>query len=175
MSESGALVRRILKSHINRKKNTERRNHMPVAFLELPSGLGRDTKKKLVKDVAHAIHDAYQIPDTRVLLREYANDQTSTDGQLGAPLRPICEFAVPPGLPVDAKRVLVKRVSSAIAQACKLPREEVPLPSGKTVSTQWVLAFFSEYPLEQAALDDLMAFENPMVLEGLEAAMQREK
>ena len=35
---------------------------MPVAFLELPSGLGMDTKKKLVKDVADAIHDAYQIP-----------------------------------------------------------------------------------------------------------------
>jgi hypothetical protein len=43
------------------------------------------------------------------------------------------------------------------------------------VSTYWVLAFFSEYPLEKAALDDLMAFENPMVLEGLEAAMQRQK
>jgi hypothetical protein len=43
------------------------------------------------------------------------------------------------------------------------------------VSTRWVLAFFSEYPLEQAALDDLMAFENPMVLEGMEAAMQRQK
>jgi hypothetical protein len=34
---------------------------------------------------------------------------------------------------------------------------------------------FSEYPLEQAALDDLMAFENPMVLEGMEAAMQMQK
>ncbi len=66
-------------------------------------------------------------------------------------------------------------MSSAVAQACNLPREEVPLPSGKTVSTRWVLAFFSEYPLEQAALDDLMAFENPMVLEGMEAAMQRQK
>ena len=40
------------------------------------------------------------------------------------------------------------------------------------MTTRWVLAFFSEYPLERAALDDLMAFENPMVLEGLEAAMQ---
>ena len=148
---------------------------MPVAFLELPSGLGMDTKKKLVKDVADAIHDAYQIPDTRVFLREWPTDQTSTDGQLGRPLRPICDFIVPPGLPVDAKRELVKRMSSAVAQACNLPREEVPLPNGKRVSTRWVLAFFSEYPLEQAALDDLMAFENPMVLEGMEAAMQRQK
>jgi hypothetical protein len=99
----------------------------------------------------------------------------SVDGLLGHPMRPICDFVVPPGLPVEAKRQLVKRVSSAIAEAFKLPREEVLLPSGKKVSTRWVLAFFSEYPLELAALDDLMASENPMVLEGMEAAMQMQK
>jgi hypothetical protein len=115
------------------------------------------------------------IPDTRVFLREWLTEQVSVDGQLGSPMRPICDFVVPPGLPVEAKRQLVKRVSSAIAEACNLPREEVPLPSGKKVSTRWVLAFFSEYPLERAALDDLMAFENPMVLEGMEAAMQMQK
>ena len=148
---------------------------MPVAYLDLPLGLKADTKKKLVKDVADSIHHAYMIPDTRVFLREWPAEQTSVDGQLGAPMRPICEFAVPPGLPVEGKRELVRRVSAAIAQACSLQIEEVPLPSGKKVSTYWVLAFFSEYPLEKAALDDLMAFENPMVLEGLEAAMQMNK
>jgi hypothetical protein len=50
---------------------------MPVAFLELPSGLGIDTKKKLVKNVADAIHDAYQIPDTRVFLREWPTGSCS--------------------------------------------------------------------------------------------------
>jgi hypothetical protein len=53
-------------------------------------------------------------------------------------------------------------------QACDPRAEVVPLPSGKRVSTRWVLSFFREVPLEQAALDDLMAFENPMVLESLE-------
>jgi hypothetical protein len=43
---------------------------MPVAYLDLPSGLGADTKKKLVKEVADSIHHAYMIPDTRVFLRE---------------------------------------------------------------------------------------------------------
>jgi phenylpyruvate tautomerase PptA (4-oxalocrotonate tautomerase family) len=148
---------------------------MPVAYLDLPSGLGADTKKKLVKEVADSIHHAYMIPDTRGFLREWPTEQMSVDGQLGSPMRPICDFVVPPGLPVEAKRQLVKRVSSAIAETCNLPREEVPLPSGKKVSTRWVLAFFSEYPLERAALDDLMAFENPMVLEGMEAAMQMQK
>ena len=146
---------------------------MPAAYLDLPSGLAVDMKQKLLKQVAEFVHDAYMIPDTRVFLREWSVGQTSIDGDLGRPIRPICNFFVPPGLPVEAKRQLVKRVSSAIADACNLPREEVSLPSGKKVSTRWVLGFFSEYPLEQAALDDLLAFENPMVLESKEEAMQK--
>jgi phenylpyruvate tautomerase PptA (4-oxalocrotonate tautomerase family) len=133
------------------------------------------TKQHLVKQVADAIHAAYAIGDTRVFLREWSADCTSTDGELARSLRPICDFVVPPGLPVDAKRRLVQRVSSAIAEACRLPAEDVPLPSGKKISTKWVLSFFSEYPLERAALDDRMAFENPMVLEGMEAAMQAQQ
>ena len=146
---------------------------MPVAYLDLPPGLRADAKRKLVKEVADSIHHAYMIPDTRVFLREWPAEQVSVDGQLGSPMRPICDFVVPPGLPIEARRELVKQVSSAIAEACNLPREKVPLLSGKNVSTRWVLTFFSKYPLERAALDDLMAFENPMVLEGVEAALQR--
>src|SRR5262252_6342631 len=148
---------------------------MPTAYIDLPSGVGADAKRKLLKEVAEFIHDAYLIPDTRVLLREWTPEQVSIDGELGRPMRPICTFVVPPGLPVEARRQLVKRVSSAIAEACDLPREDVPLPSGKTVSTRWVLAFFSEYPFEQAALDDLMAFENPIVVESMEAAMRGQR
>jgi phenylpyruvate tautomerase PptA (4-oxalocrotonate tautomerase family) len=148
---------------------------MPVAYLDLPSGLGLDIKKKLVKEVAESIHHAYMIPDTRVFLREWPAEQISVDGLLGRPVRPICDFVVPPGLPVEAKRQLVERVSSVIAEACNLSRAEVSLPSGTKVGTRWVLAFFREVPLEQAALDGMMAFENPMVLESMEAAMQMPK
>jgi phenylpyruvate tautomerase PptA (4-oxalocrotonate tautomerase family) len=141
---------------------------MPVAYIDIPSGLTSSAKAQLVREVAESIHNAYPIPDTRVFLREFAAEQTSIDGVLAAPFRPICDFIVPPGLPADGKRILVSRVSSAIVRACD-PREEVvPLPSGKRVSTRWVLSFFREVPLEQAALDDLMAFENPMVLESVE-------
>src|SRR5262249_43549942 len=147
---------------------------MPVAYLDLPSGLRVDTKKKLHQEVAEFMHDAWMIPDTRVFLREWSAEQISIDGGLGRPMRPVCNFHGP-GLPAEAKRQLVNRVSSAIAEACNLPREDVPLPSGKKVTTRWVLELFSEYPLEQASLDDLMAFENPMVLESLEAAMQTQK
>ena len=147
---------------------------MPVAYIDLPSGLKADAKKKLVKDVAESIDHAYVIPDTRVFLREWPAEQVSVDGQLGE-ARAICNFCVPPGLPVEKRRQLVQQVSTAIADSCNLPLEEFPLPSGKKVSTRWVLSFFSEYPLEQAALDGIMAFENPMVLEGMEAAMQMQK
>src|SRR5215471_14501026 len=91
---------------------------MPVAYLDLPSGLGADTKKKLVKEVAGLIHHAYMIPDTRVFLREWPAEQMSVEGQLGSPMRPSCDFVVPPGLPVEAKRQLVKQVSGPIAEAC---------------------------------------------------------
>jgi phenylpyruvate tautomerase PptA (4-oxalocrotonate tautomerase family) len=141
---------------------------MPVAYIDIPSGLTSSAKAQLVREVAESIHNAYPIPDTRVFLREFAAEQTSIDGVLAAPFRPICDFIVPPGLPADGKRLLVSRVTSAIARACDLHAEAVSLPSGKRVSTRWVLSFFREVPLEQAALDDLMAFENPMVLESVE-------
>ena len=144
---------------------------MPIAYIDLRAGLPAPTKQLLVRSVADAIHAAYLIADTRVFLREWTAEQTSVDGALGQH-RPICTFIVPPGLPVEAKRGLVRRVSTALSEACNLPREVVALPSGKQVSTRWVLCFFSEMTLEQAALDDLMAFENPMVVEGMEAALQ---
>jgi phenylpyruvate tautomerase PptA (4-oxalocrotonate tautomerase family) len=141
---------------------------MPVAYIDVPSGLTSSAKAQLVKEVAESIHHAYPIPDTRVFLREWTAEQMSIDGALGAAFRPICDFIVPPGLPADGKRTLVSRVTAAVARACGLRTDVVPLPSGKRVSTRWVLSFFREVPLEQAALDDLMAFENPMVLESVE-------
>lgn len=142
---------------------------MPVAFLDIQSGLPAQTKQALVEEISSSIHDAYPIPDTRVYLREWSPEQTSLDGQLGRPVRPICHFLVPPGLPAEAKRRLLQRISSAIAAACSLPPEEVVLPSGTRVNTHWVLSFFNEYPLDQVALDELPASENPMVLESLHA------
>src|SRR5262245_48248925 len=152
----------------NRDSRTRTGGTMPVAYIDIPTGLTKSAKAQLVKDVAESIHNAYPIPDTRVLLREWTAEQTSVDGALGAAFRPICDFIVPPGLPADGKRLLVSRVSSAIVRACDPRVNVVSLPSGKQMSTRWVLLFFREVPLEQAALDELMAFENPMVLESLE-------
>jgi phenylpyruvate tautomerase PptA (4-oxalocrotonate tautomerase family) len=146
---------------------------MPVAYVDIPSGLTSRAKAQLVNEVAESLHDAYPIPDTRVFLREFAAEQTSIDGVLAAgPFRPICDFIVPPGLAADGKRMLVSRVTAAVARACDLRADVVSLPSGKRVNTRWVPSFFREVPLELAALDDLMAFENPMVIESLEGKIQ---
>jgi phenylpyruvate tautomerase PptA (4-oxalocrotonate tautomerase family) len=62
---------------------------MPVAYIDIPSGLTTNVKKQLVQEVAASIHHAYAIPDTRVFLREWAPEQTSVDGALSAAFRPI--------------------------------------------------------------------------------------
>jgi phenylpyruvate tautomerase PptA (4-oxalocrotonate tautomerase family) len=145
---------------------------MPVSFIDAPEGIRADAKKKLVNDVYEAIHEAYPIPDTRILLREWPNDHVSQDGRLGsAPLRPMCWLEVPPGISIEAKRQLVSRISEAISAAYRLSKEDVRLPSGTMVSTNWVLTFFREYPLDDAAQDGLLASENPMVLESLKGTM----
>jgi phenylpyruvate tautomerase PptA (4-oxalocrotonate tautomerase family) len=118
---------------------------MPVAYIDIPSGLSSSAKAQLVNDVAESILHAYPIPDTRVFLREWTPDQTSIDGALAAPFRPVCDFVVPPGLPADGKRMLVSRVSSAVAQACGLSAEVVPLPSGKRVNTRWCCRFSARF------------------------------
>jgi phenylpyruvate tautomerase PptA (4-oxalocrotonate tautomerase family) len=146
---------------------------MPVAYIDVPFGIRIEAKRMLVKAVFEAIHDAYPIPDTRIMLREWPLENVSQDGRLDSePLRPICGLEVPPGASVEVKRKLVDRISAAIADAYRLPKQDVPLPSGTVVSTNWVLTFFREYPLEQAALDGLLAIENPMVLESIQQAMK---
>jgi len=136
---------------------------MPVVIIDIPSGLTNSAKAQLHKDAFESLHHAYQMPDCRVFLREWAVDQTSFDDVIGAAFRPICHFIVPPILTDESRRTLVSRMSSAVNRACNLRTEVVKLPGGEEVSTQWVLQFFFEVPLELAALDGLMAIENPMV------------
>ena len=136
---------------------------MPVVMIDIPSGLTKNAKAQLHKDAFESMHHAYQMPDCRVYLREWAAEQTSFDDVIGAAFRPICHFIVPPILTDESRRTLVSRMSSAVNRACNLPTEVVKLPGGEEVSTQWVLQFFFEVPLELAALDGLMATENPMV------------
>jgi len=147
---------------------------MPVAYVDLPSGLPAHSKKQLVSQLYEAIHHTYPIDDTRVLLREFSLEDVSQDGRLDSEsMRPVVRLEVPPGVPIEAKRQLVGQISSALETALRLQKDEVRLPSGKKLATNWVLTFFRESQLDQVALDGLMASENPMVLEGMELARRR--
>jgi hypothetical protein len=92
----------------------------------------------------------------------------SQDGRVeNVPMRPICTLAVPPGLAHDPKQRLVRQISNTIGGACGRDVEEIVLPSGTRISNNWVLTFFWELPLDNVALGDLIASENPLVLENL--------
>jgi phenylpyruvate tautomerase PptA (4-oxalocrotonate tautomerase family) len=141
---------------------------MPVAYVDVPTGLSEAAKKKVFTEVHHAVHDAWPIPDTRVLIREWPNLAVSLDGRIeNVPMRPIVTLAVPPGLPLPEKRKVIKRLSDTLGEVCHREVEEIRLPSGKSFRTNWVLTFFWELPLDQVGLGDILASENPMVTDNL--------
>jgi hypothetical protein len=143
---------------------------MPVAYIDIPAGVNDGAKKKIFTEMYEAIHEAWPIPDTRVLIREWPDEAVSQDGRIElVPMRPICTLAVPPGLELVAKHRLVHKISSTIGETCGREVEEIHLPSGTTISNNWVLTFFWELALDKVALGDLIANENPLVLENLPA------
>jgi hypothetical protein len=141
---------------------------MPVAYIDIPNVVNDDAKTKIFKEMYEAIHEAWPIPDTRVLIREWPNQTVSQDGRIeNVPMRPICTLAVPPGLELEAKHRLIGQISTTLGEACDRPVEAIRLPSGTTIYNNWVLTFFWELPLDKVALGDLLATENPLVLENL--------
>ena len=141
---------------------------MPVAYIDIPVGVNDGGKQKIFHEMYEAIHEAWPIPDTRVLLREWPDELVSQDGRIElVPMRPICTLAVPPGLETDAKHKLVQQISDTIGEACGRQVEEIRLPSGTRIKNNWVLTFFWELPLDKVALGDLVANENPLVLQNL--------
>ena len=141
---------------------------MPVAYVDVPSSVNDNAKRKIFQEMYEAIHEAWPIPDTRILIREWPDEAVSQDGRIElVPMRPICTLAVPPGLELDAKHRLVRKISKTIGEACGREVEEIQLPSGTKLYNNWVLTFFWELALDKVALGDLIANENPLVLENL--------
>jgi hypothetical protein len=141
---------------------------MPVAYVDIPAGVNDSSKRKIFTELYEAIHQAWPIPDTRVLIREWPDEAVSQDGRIErVPMRPICTLAVPPDLELGAKRTLIKQISDTIGDACGREVEEIRLASGTRIHNNWVLTFFWELPLDKVALGDLLATENPLVLENL--------
>src|SRR5215469_15040052 len=126
---------------------------MPVAYVDVPTGLNDAAKKKIFTELYEAIRSGGPIPDTRVLIREWPNEAVSQDGRIeDVPMRPICTLAVPPGLELGPKQQLIRQISKTVGEACGREVEEVRLPSGTTIYNNWVLTFFWELPLDKVAL-----------------------
>jgi hypothetical protein len=152
------LKARIVTAHrrVTDERPREERD-MPVAYIDIPTGVNDGAKKKIFKEMYEAIHKAWPILDTRVLIREWANEAVSQDGRIeNVPMRPICTLAVPPGLELDAKQRLVRQISKTLGEACGREVEEIRLPSGTKIYNNWVLTFFWELPLDKVALGDLI-------------------
>lgn len=95
---------------------------MPIGYLDVPTGADLETKRKLVKAMYQALHEAYPFPDdTRIFLREWPLDSVSQNGLLGSePARPVFVVHIPQGGHIDAKRVMLKKIHAAVAEAYQL-------------------------------------------------------
>jgi hypothetical protein len=108
---------------------------MPVAYIDLPTGVN-ENKKKIFVELYEAIHETWQIPDTRVLLRDWANQAVSLDGEIeNVPMRPICTLAVPPGLEHHGKQRLIGKISKTIGDACGRQVDETACPVERRSAT----------------------------------------
>jgi len=96
---------------------------MPVGYLDVPTGADLDTKKTLVKAIYDAMHEVYPFPDdTRIFLREWPLESVSQNGLLGSePARPVFVVHIPAGGDLDARRTMLKRINTAVADAYHLP------------------------------------------------------
>jgi len=129
---------------------------MPISYIDVPPGIRVEAKKRLVKEIYTALDEAYHIPDTRIFIREWPLENVSQDGRLDSqPAKPVCFLEVPPGIRIDVKRNMVKKISAAIAEAYHLAD---------------VLIFIREYELDMVSQDGRLQSENPMILAALKQA-----
>jgi phenylpyruvate tautomerase PptA (4-oxalocrotonate tautomerase family) len=121
----------------------------------VPEGIRDDEKKKLVKSIYEALHEAYPFPDdVRIFLREWPLDNVSQDGRLGSePARPVLMMHVPQGVSIDAQRTMMKKINEAMVEAYHLPK---------------FMIFVQEYPLDRVALDGGLHSDNKARVEAQE-------
>jgi phenylpyruvate tautomerase PptA (4-oxalocrotonate tautomerase family) len=120
---------------------------MPIAYLDIPEGIRIDEKRKLVKGIYDALHEAYPFPDdVRLFLREWPLESVSQDGRLDSePAGPVFMMHVPKGVNIGAKRNMMKRINAAVAEAYHLPK---------------FMVFRHEYPLDLVSLDGRLHSDN---------------
>jgi phenylpyruvate tautomerase PptA (4-oxalocrotonate tautomerase family) len=129
---------------------------MPVLFINGPSGVPIEAKKELVEKTIAALVDAYQMPDDRVYINEFPNENGGHTGHThrvglhhSDPVMPVCFVEAPPGIPIETKRKLIGDITSAVASAYQID------------NLRDILIFLREYPLENVAVNSFLQSENP--------------
>ncbi len=130
---------------------------MPIAYLDVPTGANLAKKRELVKAIYEGLREAYPFPDDhRIFLREWPLDSVSQNGLLGSePARPVFIIHGPQGADVDAKRKMLKKINSAVAEAYDLPE---------------FMIFMHEYPLDLVAHEGGLLSDNQQRVEAQEKA-----
>jgi phenylpyruvate tautomerase PptA (4-oxalocrotonate tautomerase family) len=130
---------------------------MPTIFIEAPTGIRGDAKKRLVEMTTAALDEAYHIPDVRVFLREYQAENVGQDGRLRSePVRPVCFIEAPQLRSLDARRKLTEKINAAVADAYE-----------GIANTREILIFHNEYPLENAGWAGRLQSDNPEIVEAM--------
>ena len=125
---------------------------MPIAYLDVPTGLETSRKQQLVAAMYEALAEAYPFPDDhRIFLREWPLDSVSQNGLLGSePPRPVFSIYAPQGVDPDAKREMTKRLNAAV-------RDAYPLPD--------FMIFIHEFPLDLVAHEGNVLADNQQRVE----------
>ena len=130
---------------------------MPICFLEVPTGIHPDAKKKLVQKFTTALKETWPIPDIRIFFREYRAEDVAQDGHFQSePMRPICFLEVPLLRSLDTKRKLTQVLHAALAEAYD-----------GIANTSEFNIFYNLYPLENAAAGGRLQSDNPQAVEGI--------
>jgi phenylpyruvate tautomerase PptA (4-oxalocrotonate tautomerase family) len=132
---------------------------MPTAYLDVPEGIQIEEKKNLVSGLYEALKEAYPFPpDHRIFVREWPLNSVSQDGQLGSePPRPVFTLHVPPELPAQAKRKLVKSINATVARAYNNPS---------------LLILFQEYAQDRVGLNGNLASDDKEHMEELRRSQE---
>jgi phenylpyruvate tautomerase PptA (4-oxalocrotonate tautomerase family) len=133
---------------------------MPVVRITGPTGLSTSAKKDLIEGTLHTLSETYQMPDDRVYIDEVPAENVGhtpllevTRGESWAvqsePARIYVEVIAPPGLPIEAKRKLMRTLTEVAGRAY-----------GRS-NLRDVLASLDEHKVEDFASNGFLQTENP--------------
>ena len=133
---------------------------MPVVRITGPAGLSKSAKKELIEGSLRIMSETYYLPDDRVYIHEVAVENVGhtpllevTRGLSWAlqsePARIFVEVNAPLGLPIDAKRKLMRTLTEVAGRAY-----------GRS-NLRDVLVSLDEHKVEDFASNGFLQTENP--------------